>query len=83
MMALCTLPARAQLNGTGYYRIRNAQQTTDYISLANDRFNFYTVVAAGGNLSNITGSGKPYAQPDTCRMISTWSMIRKSSTLRR
>lgn len=69
MMALCTLPARAQLNGTGYYRIRNAQQTTDYISLANDRFNFYTVVAAGGNLSNITGSGKPYAFECTARYL--------------
>ena len=69
MMALCTLSAKAQLNGTGYYRIRNAQQTSDYISLANDKFNFHTVIAAGGNLSNVTGSGKPYAFECTAKYL--------------
>ena len=61
VIGLAALPAMAQLNGTGYYRVRNAQQTSDYISLTNDIFNFHTVIAAGGNLSNVTGDGKPYA----------------------
>ena len=69
LAVLCAVPTMAQLNGTGYYRIRNAQQTTDYISLANDKFNFYSVIAAGGNLSNVTGAGKPYAFECTARYL--------------
>ena len=52
---LCTLPAMAQLNGTGFYRFRNAQHTSDYISIANDKFNYHIVAYdAGGGLSALT-----------------------------
>lgn len=47
-----TLNCMAQLNGTGFYRFRNAAQTTetDYISIANDKFNYLTAIstACGG-----------------------------------
>ena len=49
LAALCALPAVAQLNGTRYYRIRNAAQTSDYISLANDKFSYQTCVTAAGS----------------------------------
>ena len=50
---LCCLPMKAQLNGTGFYRFRNAERTTDYISLTNDKFNFTTAISrACGGLSN-------------------------------
>ena len=39
LLALCALPCMAQINGTGYYRIYNAQNTSDYITIANDKFN--------------------------------------------
>ena len=48
---------QAQLNGTGYYRFRNAQNTEDYISLANDKFNYTTAIGtACGGLSQATSS---------------------------
>lgn len=60
MAALITvscLPAAAQLNGTGYYRIRNASNATHYISLANDLFNYHIVAYnAGGGLSSLQSS---------------------------
>jgi hypothetical protein len=57
LAALCALPAVAQLNGTGYYRIRNAAQTSDYISLANDKFNYHTCISiACGGLGAALGS---------------------------
>ena len=61
LMVLCTLPALAELGQNGYYRIRNAAQATDYISMANDKFNFSTIISAGGGASKVTGAGKPYA----------------------
>ncbi len=50
LLTLCCLPMAAQLNGTGYYRFRNAQHTSDYISMANDKFNYLTAIstACGG-----------------------------------
>lgn len=48
-----SLTAQAQLNGTGYYRVRNSANTSDYISLANDKFNYTTIISsAGGGLRN-------------------------------
>lgn len=61
LVALCCLPAMAQLNGTGYYRVRNAQNDNNYITLANDNFNYSTVVSAGGGASQVTGNGLPCA----------------------
>ena len=55
LMTLCILPAVAQLNGTGYYRVRNAQYSSDYITIANDKFNYVTVIStAGGGLRQFT-----------------------------
>lgn len=63
LAALCTLPAVAQLNGTGFYRFRNAQYASDYISLANDKFNFHTCIskACGGLRQALTDAGKARA----------------------
>lgn len=57
LLTLCCLPMAAQLNGTGYYRFRNAQNTSDYISMTNDKFNYNTIIEiACGGLSNATSS---------------------------
>ena len=46
------LPAMAQISGDGYYRVRNAS-TSNYIAIANDKFNYTTVIStAGGGLSS-------------------------------
>lgn len=51
LVVICSLTAMAQLNGTGYYRVHNAASTGDYITIANDKFNFTTVIStAGGGL---------------------------------
>jgi len=49
-LALSGLPMMAQLNGTGFYRFRNSANENDYISLANDKFNYTKIIssAAGG-----------------------------------
>ena len=45
----------AQLNGSGYYRFRNAQNMSDYISIANDKFNYNTIIEiAGGGLAKVS-----------------------------
>lgn len=57
VLLLLVLSAQAQLNGTGYYRFRNAQNTGDYISMANDKFNFHTAIAtACGGLGQASSS---------------------------
>ena len=62
LMALCTLPALAQIGGDGYYRACNADNNgTEYISIANDFFNFSTVISNGAGASYVTGRGLPYA----------------------
>lgn len=57
------LNCMAQLNGTGFYRFRNAAQTTDYISIANDKFNYTTAIgtACGGLSKAITSAGQARA----------------------
>lgn len=56
-LMLCCLPMAAQLNGTGFYRFRNAANTSNYISLTNDKFNFTTAIGtACGGLSQATSS---------------------------
>ena len=53
---LCALPAVAQINGTGYYRFRNAQRTGDYISYANNLLDYSVIIdQAGGGLMNMLG----------------------------
>lgn len=54
LVMLCCLPTMAQLDGTGYYRFRNSANTTDYICLANDKFNYTTIISsAAGGLSKL------------------------------
>ena len=56
-LSILALSAQAQLNGTGFYRFRNAERTNEYISLANDKFNFHTAIAtACGGLSKAFSS---------------------------
>jgi len=72
LVMLCSLSAMAQLNGTGYYRFRNAQYMDDYISLANDKFNYHTVIAAGGNLSGVaTSEGQAKALACAAKFLQT------------
>jgi len=63
MLMLCCLPMAAQLNGTGFYRFRNAQNTSDYISLANDKFNYTTCIgsACGGLRQALSSAGQARA----------------------
>lgn len=57
------LNCMAQLNGTGFYRFRNAAQTTDYISIANDKFNYKTAIstACGGLMEALSSDGQARA----------------------
>ena len=51
------LNCMAQLNGTGFYRFRNAQQNNDYISLSNDLLNLQVVIdKAAGGFTNLSGN---------------------------
>lgn len=55
LMSLFTLPALAQLNGTGFYRFRNAARPTEYITITNDRFNYWNIIDdAGGGTDAIS-----------------------------
>lgn len=71
LLALCSLPAMAQLNGTGYYRFRNSARTSDYITIANDKFNYTTVIStAGGGLWNVAlGDGRTYAMQCATKIL--------------
>ena len=57
------LNCMAQLNGTGFYRFRNAAQTTDYISIANDKFNYPQPfsTACGGLMEALSSAGQARA----------------------
>lgn len=48
LLALFSLPMSAQLNGTGYYRVKNVG-TGKYISLENNKFDYNTIIATAGN----------------------------------
>ena len=62
LMALCSLTAIAQFNGTGYYRVRNAAegQTNHYISIANDIINFTNIIGAPGGAENLGSDPETY-----------------------
>ena len=70
---LCCLPMVAQLNGTGFYRFRNAQNTGDYISMTNDLFNYHIVASnAGGGLSALmSDAGKKRAMECAGKYLQT------------
>lgn len=63
LLMLCCLPMAAQLNGSGFYRIRNAARTSEYISMANDKFNYTTAIgtACGGLGQAIFSAGQSRA----------------------
>ena len=73
LLTLCCLPMAAQLNGTGYYRFRNAQNTSDYISIANDMFNYKTVVddACGGFTNAASSEGQNRALACAAKYLQT------------
>jgi len=73
LIGLCSLPAMAQLNGTGFYRFRNADRTNDYISLTNDKFNFSTAIgtACGGLSKAYTTEGQQRAMECVARYLQT------------
>lgn len=57
LLTLSCLKMAAQLNGSGFYRFRNYQNNTEYISMANDKFNYTTAIStACGGLSNAASS---------------------------
>ena len=57
LMVLCTIPAIAQLENNGYYRFRNADRTSEYISFTNNLFDHVTIVdKAAGGFTNLSGS---------------------------
>ena len=63
LLMLCCLPLAAQLNGPGFYRFRNYQNNSEYISMANDLFNYHIIASnSGGGLSQLnTDAGKQRA----------------------
>ena len=57
LLIFCAIGTKAQLSGTGYYRIRNAANTSDYIGMTNDLFNYHIVAYnAAGGLSQLTSA---------------------------
>ena len=73
LMALFALPAMAQLSGDGYYRFRNSQYNTQYISLTNDRFNFKTCIddACGGLRQAVGSAGQGRAMACVGQYLAT------------
>ena len=56
LVAMSWLPMAAQLNGNGYYRIRNVANPTRYITIANDTLNYTTAIStAAGGLMELNG----------------------------
>lgn len=62
-LSMLALSAHAQLSGTGFYRFRNAERATEYISLANDKFNYTTAIgtACGGLGEALSSAGQARA----------------------
>lgn len=73
LMALYAIPAMSQLNGDGFYRVRNAQYSTQYISLTNDKFNYKTCVddACGGLRQAIGSAGQARAMECVGQYLAT------------
>lgn len=72
-LSMLALSAQAQLNGTGFYRFRNAERTTEYISLTNDKFNFTTAIgtACGGLSKASSADGQARAMECVGRYLET------------
>lgn len=63
LFLLASLSSQAQLSGTGFYRFRNAERTNEYISMANDKFNYTTAIgtACGGLSQALSSAGQARA----------------------
>ena len=60
LLLVSVITSQAQLNGTGYYRFRNAQYNTDYIRLSNNLFDYNEIIAkACGGGSNLVDTSNP------------------------
>lgn len=63
----CTMTSMAQLNGSGYYRLRNVGNNTHYISLANHIFDYDVILnTAAGGLTNIASYSDAKAKALAC-----------------
>ncbi|MCR5131837.1 MAG: dockerin type I repeat-containing protein [Prevotella sp.] len=73
VFALSSLSSMAQLNGTGFYRFRNAANTSNYISITNDKFNYQTIIyrACGGLGAMQSSEGKARALECLGKYLST------------
>lgn len=73
LLLTITLTAQAQLNGSGYYRFHNAQYTSDYISITNDKFNYLTAIstACGGLGQAMSSAGQARAMECAAKYLST------------
>lgn len=66
----CTMTSLAQLNGSGYYRLRNVGNSTHYISLANHIFDYDVILnTAAGGLTNIATSDNAKAVALACASV--------------
>jgi len=70
---MCPVVMLAQLSGTGFYRFRNAQNTSQYISMANDKFNYHTCIskACGGLSKALSGEGQARAMECAGKYLNT------------
>ena len=66
LLTIFALPAVAQLNGTGFYRFRNVARPTEYISITNDRFNYYTIIDDAGGGTDIISNSVAQQRAVTC-----------------
>ena len=65
-LTICALPALAQLNGTGFYRFRNVARPTEYISMTNDQFNYYTIIDDAGGGTDIISNNAAQQRAVQC-----------------
>ena len=65
-LTICALPAVAQLNGTGFYRFRNVARPTEYISMTNDQFNYYTIIDDAGGGTDIISNNAAQQRAVQC-----------------
>lgn len=51
LLFLSSLSAYSQLSESGFYRVRNAQNTGDYISIANDKFSYQFLFGSSADIN--------------------------------
>lgn len=64
LVVMSWLPMAAQLNGSGYYRIRNVANPTHFITIANDMLSYTTAIStAAGGLKELNGGSILFGDP--------------------